>query len=73
MKTYTIKEISEMFNIPSSTLRYYEKENILPLVERNTSGHRVYTDIHIGMLKTINCLKNTGMPIKKAEKRQKRK
>ncbi len=64
MQTYTIKEISEIFDIPSSTLRYYEKEGIIPFVKRNDSGHRVYSEIHVGMLKTINCLKDTGMPIK---------
>lgn len=26
MKNYTIREISEMFGLPSSTLRYYESE-----------------------------------------------
>lgn len=29
MDTYTIKEVSEMFHLPSSTLRYYEDLGIL--------------------------------------------
>lgn len=29
MKQYTIREISEMFQLPASTLRYYEDMKIL--------------------------------------------
>ena len=28
MKTYTIRELSEMFDLPASTLRYYESEGL---------------------------------------------
>ena len=34
MKTYTIREISELFSLPASTLRYYESEGLLPVVEK---------------------------------------
>ena len=40
MDTYTIKEVSEMFHLPSSTLRYYEDLGILTNVERSKSGQR---------------------------------
>lgn len=63
MSAYTIKEISEMFHIPSSTLRYYEDAGILPNIERNSSGQRIFTDWHIERLKAICCFKNTGMTI----------
>lgn len=42
MDTYTIKEVSEMFHLPSSTLRYYEDLGILTNVGRSKSGQRVY-------------------------------
>ena len=46
MDTYTIKEVSEMFHLPSSTLRYYEDLGILTNVERSKSGHvSIYRDI----------------------------
>lgn len=63
MKEYTIKEISEMFQLPSSTLRYYEDMGILTNIARSSSGQRIYTDMHINRLKTICCFKNTGMTI----------
>ena len=40
MKNYTIREISEMFELPSSTLRYYESEGLLPEVPKSSSGQR---------------------------------
>ena len=43
MKTYSIREISELFSLPASTLRYYESEGLLPNVEKSSSGQRIYT------------------------------
>lgn len=63
MKTYTIKEISALFQLPASTLRYYEDMGILPDVERTASGQRIYTDDHIGRLKAICCFKRAGVTI----------
>ena len=63
MKEYTIREISEMFRLPASTIRYYEDEGILTNVGRTPSGQRVFTDGHVSRLRTICCFKNTGMTI----------
>lgn len=63
MKTYTIKEISQMFHRPSSTLRYYEEMGLLTDIGRTVSGQRIYTDEHVKRLETICCFKNTGMTI----------
>ena len=67
MDTYTIKEVSEMFHLPSSTLRYYEDLGILTNVGRSKSGQRVYIRGHINRLKTICCFKKTGMSIAKLQ------
>lgn len=34
-KTYGIGEISKMFNLPISTLRYYDKKGLFPNINRN--------------------------------------
>ncbi len=67
-KQYTIKEVSQKFNLPSSTLRYYEQVGILTDVERTSSGQRIYLDKHINRLKTICCFKRTGMTIAQLQK-----
>ena len=41
MKTYSIREISELFSLPASTLRYYESEGLLPNVEKSSSKQRI--------------------------------
>lgn len=63
MAEYTIQQISSMFHIPSSTLRYYEESGLLPNVKRNASGQRIFTNWHVNRIKSICCFKNTGMTI----------
>lgn len=63
MKEYSIREVSDMFDLPSSTLRYYEEMGILTNVARSPSGQRIYYDMHINRLRTICCFKRTGMTI----------
>ncbi|MCD7784703.1 MAG: MerR family transcriptional regulator [Oscillospiraceae bacterium] len=62
-KTYTIGEISEMWGLPISTLRYYDKEGLFPNLGR-TSGIRQFTDTEIEALRVIECLKKSGLEIK---------
>lgn len=61
---YTIREVSEMFGIPATTLRYYDKEGLLPYVGRKESGYREFSDNDVQMLRVIECLKKSGMSIK---------
>ncbi len=63
MAQYNIREVSEMFQLPASTLRYYEDQGILTNIKRTDSGRRIYEDCHIYRLKTICCFKNAGMTI----------
>lgn len=62
--TYTIGEVSNMLNISISTLRYYDKVGLLPLVNRTTGNIRTFNDTDIECLKMIECLKTTGMQLK---------
>ncbi len=61
---YTIGEVSKMLDLSVPTLRYYDKEGLLPLLERTESGVRKFNDIDIENLKIVECLKASGMPIK---------
>lgn len=60
---YTIKQVSEKTGLSIYTLRYYDKEGLLPLIKRSKSGIRRFSDNDISWLKLICCLKNSGMPI----------
>ena len=61
---YTIGEIAKKLNLAPSTLRYYDKEGLLPFVERKDSGIRTFSNKDLEWLNIIECLKMTGMPIK---------
>lgn len=60
---YTIKEAAKT-NLPASTIRYYDKQGLLPFVQRSESGYRIFSENDIGLLNMIECLKKTEMPIK---------
>ncbi len=61
---YSIKQVSEKTNLKAHVLRYYEREGLLPFVNRSKSGIRRYSENDLEWLGLICCLKNTGMSIK---------
>ena len=60
---YSIGRVSEMFGLPVSTLRYYDKEGLFPNMER-VSGIRKFSDKELETLRVIECLKKSGLEIK---------
>ena len=60
---YTIGQVSEMFSIPVSTLRYYDKEGLFPHLERK-GNIRYFSDNELEALRVIDCLKRSGLEIK---------
>ena len=63
-KSYTIGEVAEKTGLSVTTLRYYDKEGLLPFVERTPSGQRRYKERDLNLLAVIECLKATGMSIR---------
>lgn len=61
---YTVGEMAKRPNVPASTLRYYDKEGLLPFVARSPGGIRMFHDTDLEWLKVIGCLKKAGMSIK---------
>ncbi len=61
---YSIGQAAQMTGLTAHTLRYYEKEGLLPFVKKSGSGLRVFSDSDIGWLQMIECLKGVGMPLK---------
>ncbi|MCH3916453.1 MAG: MerR family transcriptional regulator [Spirochaetia bacterium] len=62
--TYSIGEVAEMLDLTVYTLRYYDKEGLMPMVGRSASGTRVFRESDVAALRVIECLKATGMPIR---------
>lgn len=61
---YTVGEMAKILGVPASTLRYYDKEGLLPFVERTSGGIRMFKEQDYEWLKIIECMKKAGMPIK---------
>ena len=60
---YTIGQVSEMFHLPISTLRYYDKEGFFPNLERK-GNIRYFSDNELEAIRIIECLKQSGLEIK---------
>ena len=64
MATYTIGEAAERMGVPTSTLRYYDKEGLIPFIERSPGGMRIFKEDDFEHIRLIECLKATNMPLK---------
>lgn len=58
-----ISEVSKLYNVESHTLRYYEKEGFLGVVNKNESNQRDYNAGNLIRLDMVLKLRNAGMNI----------
>ncbi len=64
----TILQASISVGLPASTIRFYEKEGIVPKAKRDTGGRRIYSQEDIDRLVPVSCLSATGMSLKNMRK-----
>ena len=62
--SYTIGEVAEILGVAPSTLRYYDKEGLLPNLERTSGGVRRFTEKDLETFRFIDCLKCSGLSIR---------
>ena len=60
---YSAKEAAKITGLSTATLRYYEKEKLLPQIARNSQRYRRYTDEDIEWIKMIQCMRMANIPI----------
>jgi DNA-binding transcriptional MerR regulator len=61
---FTVQETSERTGLSEHTLRYYERAGLLTGVRRDgSSGHRRYSADDVARVRTLACLRATGMPL----------
>lgn len=65
---YTIKEVAKICDLSAFTIRFYDKEGLLPFISRSKNGNREFSETDLELVKLICCLKNTGMPIKEIKR-----
>ncbi|MFA1819464.1 MerR family DNA-binding transcriptional regulator [Virgibacillus oceani] len=64
METYTPKQIANILNVSTTTLRRYEEQDLIPMVPRTKNNHRSYKSLHFQAFTTIrSLLKGYDIPI----------
>ena len=58
-----IGELAEKAGLPVETVRYYEKEGLLPGVARTQGNYRIYTDDHAERLLFIRHCRSLDMTL----------
>ena len=59
----TIAEVSKKYNLTPDTIRYYEKEGLIPKVPRNKSGIRNFDEESCRWIEFVKCMRNAGLSI----------
>ncbi|OEV03583.1 MerR family transcriptional regulator [Streptomyces oceani] len=63
MDAVGIRKVSELTGLSIDTLRWYEREGLLPLVEREPGGRRRYSPAAVRFVRLVQALRRTGMPV----------
>ncbi|MEQ8315072.1 MAG: helix-turn-helix domain-containing protein [Gammaproteobacteria bacterium] len=64
MKPYAIGELSDRTGVNIETIRYYEREAILPKAVRASNGRRIYDDEDVKRLHFIHKCRSLGFTLK---------
>lgn len=59
----TISEVSKKYNLTADTIRYYEKEGLIPRVPRTKNGIRDFDENACSWIEFIKCMRNAGLEI----------
>lgn len=65
---YTIKQAAEQMGVSVPTLRYYDREGLLPFIDKKPNGTRIFKEEDFQGLAVISCMKKSGVAIKDIRK-----
>jgi MerR family mercuric resistance operon transcriptional regulator len=58
-----IGELADTVGLPTQTIRFYEREGLLPAPERGANGYRIYDDSTLTRLNFINHAQAAGLSL----------
>ncbi len=61
---YTIGDAAAKLGMPASTIRFYEKNGLIPNQQRSSDGRRLFDEDDLEWMRFVERLKVSGMPIK---------
>lgn len=68
MEYYLRGEIAKIANINVETLRYYEKNQLIPTPKRTENGYRLYSKDTLNIIAFIKSAKNAGFTLEQIRK-----
>ena len=60
---YTIGQISKITGLSEYTIRFYEKEKLIPNIKRNKNGIRIFSEEDLNWVNIVKCFRDTNMSI----------
>ncbi|WP_339687084.1 heavy metal-responsive transcriptional regulator [Gimesia maris] len=63
MKSFTIGQVAERSGVGIETVRFYEREGLIPKPNRSSSGYRLFDDETIARLQFIRRAKELGFTL----------
>lgn len=67
-KYYSMKEVTQITGLSEHTLRFYEKQQLIINIKRDTNNYRLYSDFDIQWIQFLTKVKSTNMPLKDIQK-----
>lgn len=62
---FTVKQVADRLNISEHTLRYYDRQGLMPFLKKDSKGRRTFTEEDISLIELIICLKKSHMSLEK--------
>ena len=63
---YTISEVSKKLDLPATTIRYYDSKGLLPYVQRDGGGRRLFSEEDVELLAAFVRASKAGLTLKEA-------
>lgn len=57
--------VSKQTGLGIHAIRYYEKQGLINMPPKDSSGHRQYSKQDVDVLNWVSCMKNSGMSLSK--------
>ena len=63
LQSYTIGELSHQVGVPVETIRYYEREGLVPKPQRSAGNYRLYSEAQLERLSFIRHCRSLDMTL----------
>lgn len=60
---YTVHQVAEITGLSPHTLRYYDRQGIMPFLKKGANGAREFSDYDLQWIQVIECMKVSGFTL----------